>query len=228
MSVAPNRRGGKKVPLTSGPRLDCAPFSRGSARSQPVAGDRLGDGGAVENVAGRFGHLGENPPDLAGRLVLAVRTAAIGDLAQARQRRDRAVDDPEHAPESDLIGRRQQSIAAELGLCGSRRCRGASGRGGSARGICAGCAAAPRCPRSSYCQRLRARSAPSRHIVPSAKSPWNCPRNPICWIGYRVSAVKTTVPWGDGCFRRSFPQPLKETLAMRARFGAILPGVIPR
>jgi hypothetical protein len=80
----------------------------GGAPAPPcVTRDGLGDGGAIENVSGRIGYFGENPPYFAGGLVPTVRTAAIGDFAQAWQRRDRPVDDPEDASESDLIGRPQ-------------------------------------------------------------------------------------------------------------------------
>jgi hypothetical protein len=193
MSVAPNRRDGKKVPLSLGPRLDWPPFSRGSARSQPVAGDGLGDGGAIKNVAGRLGHFGKDPPDLAGGFILAVGTAAIGNLAQARQRRDRAVDNPKHASESDLIGRRQQSISAEP----------ASAARDNAVALQVEKDLLEKLARDA----LLRRDVRDHHIVGARERDqrpqgiscllrnhlWICSRNPICWIEYRVRAVKTTV-----------------------------------
>ena len=61
-----------------------------------------------------FGDLGEDAPDLAIFLGLAIGAAPIGDLAQARKRRDRAVEDAQHLPEGDAIGGHEQAVAAEL------------------------------------------------------------------------------------------------------------------
>src|SRR5262245_25450867 len=214
MSVARNRRDWKKVPLSLGPRLDCPPFSRGSARSQPVAGDGLGDGGAIENVARRLGHFGKNPPDLAGRFVLAVGTAAISNLTQARQRRDRAVDNPKHASEGDLIGRRQQSIAPEP----------ASAARDNAVALQVEEDLLEKLARDA----LLRRDVRDHHIVGACERDQRpqgiscllrnhlriCSRNPIFWIEYRVRAVNTTV-WGETAVSAgAFRHPAKESLAV--------------
>ena len=73
----------------------------------------VGERRAVEHVALGLNDTGEDMPDFAGRLVLAVGAAPVGNLAQARQRRDRSVDKAQHFAESELVGRPQQHIAAE-------------------------------------------------------------------------------------------------------------------
>ena len=74
-------------------------------RLHPAAADRLGYGGAIKNGPRRLGHAGKDPPDLAGGFIFAVGTTAIGDFAEAGERRDGAVDEPENAAEVIWSGR---------------------------------------------------------------------------------------------------------------------------
>jgi len=79
-----------------------------------VLGDGLGEGRMIEHVALGFDHAGKDVADLAGPLVLAVGAAAIGDAAQARKRRNRAIDDAQNLAERHAIRRHQQVVAAML------------------------------------------------------------------------------------------------------------------
>ena len=58
--------------------------------------------------------FGKNVPDLAVFLGAAIGAAPIGDAAQAGQRRERAVENPQDLAEGDLVRRHQQHVAAEL------------------------------------------------------------------------------------------------------------------
>jgi hypothetical protein len=74
----------------------------------------VGNGGAVEHVAGGSGNRGEDMPDLAILLGAAIDAAPIGNAAQAGQGRQWSVEDAQNLAEGDLVSRHQKSIAAEL------------------------------------------------------------------------------------------------------------------
>ena len=58
--------------------------------------------------------LGEHAANLAARLFLAVLALPVGDLGQARQRRDRTVHNAQDFAEGNRVGRPQKPISASL------------------------------------------------------------------------------------------------------------------
>ena len=78
------------------------------------AGDGIGNGGVEQDVAGGVCDACEDVAYLALFLTIAIFAAAVGDLRQAGQRRNRSVDQPQHFAESDIVGRTAQQITSLL------------------------------------------------------------------------------------------------------------------
>src|SRR5690606_32123839 len=74
--------------------------------------ESVGEGGAVEHVAGSERHAFEDAADLATGLVLAVFAAPVGDSGEAGERGDRAVDKAQDLAEGHLLRGLEQPVAA--------------------------------------------------------------------------------------------------------------------
>ena len=85
----------------------------GQSRRARFLGDGFSQRRAVENLARRLGDPGEHTTDLAILLGAAVGASTICDPAEARQLRDRSVDQAQNASERDLVGRHQKTVAAK-------------------------------------------------------------------------------------------------------------------
>jgi hypothetical protein len=80
-------------------------------RSRHLA-ESVCESAVVENPRRGITHLLHQPPDRASARVGAVRTQPKLRHARAGNRRQRAVDDPDHFSERDTVGRARQAIAA--------------------------------------------------------------------------------------------------------------------
>jgi hypothetical protein len=76
--------------------------------------NRIGDCRFVENFSGGRGDTREDASHFAGPFAQAVIASAVGPLAEARQRRDRTIDDPKDLAESNIIGWPQKKVTARL------------------------------------------------------------------------------------------------------------------
>src|SRR5690606_23807014 len=74
----------------------------GQAGQERPALDGIGQSRAVEDARGQLVSTRKDAPDGAVLLARAVLAPAIRHLAQARERGERAVDDPHHLSERDL------------------------------------------------------------------------------------------------------------------------------
>lgn len=75
-------------------------------------GQRVGESGSIHQKEGRRICIGEETPDGAGLLVLAVRTAAVGRARNARQRCDRPIDRAKDAADGHLLRPLEEDVAS--------------------------------------------------------------------------------------------------------------------
>src|SRR4051794_11359985 len=85
------------------------PFAAGGI----ALGHGIGNRGLLQHPAGRLGDLLEGLPHLACFLIGTIEAAPVGGEAEAWQRRNRPVDQPQHIEETDLAGRLDQNVAAK-------------------------------------------------------------------------------------------------------------------